>query len=246
MSAELPQLERLIADAAERHYGGRRRLRVPSPRLSLVAGLVAAAAVVLAIAILPLRSDEQSASPPAAPTSELAAQYGVFAGERAPTDLERTALDDHADFLDLSKPVTTRLLRRFDDGGIVAVVGTTKTDPKAAVCLWVQRSASGGGSCDFVSELLGTKEPSFTFGSIGRYTNEIIALVPDTIRSVRVDLKGGMRRRVPIENNLAYATTGEPICRVTWTSADGQTGHERGPTRAEEATPDEPNPPTCD
>jgi hypothetical protein len=249
MSAELPQLERLIADAAERHYGGRRRLRVPAPRLSLVAGLVAAAAaVVLAIAIFPLSSDEQVAQPrPSDPAvDELAASYGVFAGERTVSDLEQAALDDHADFLDLSKPVTTRLLRRFDDGGIVAVVGSTQTDPKTAVCLWIQRSESGGGSCGFVSELLATKDPSFTFGSIGRYTNEIMALVPDSITSVRIDLKGGTTEAVPIKSNLAYTTADEPICRVTWTTADGRTGHERGPTRIEEATPDQPNPPTCD
>lgn len=247
MSAELPQLERLIADAAERHYGGRRRWHLPAPRLSLVAGLAAAAAaVVLAIAIFPLRSDEQTAPRPAGDAAaELAARYSVFAGAHAPSKLETAALDDHADVLDLGKPVTTRVLRRFSDGGIVAVVGTTRTRAETAVCLWMQRESSGSGTCALARQLLASRRPWFGFGSVGQYTNEVTALVPDDIKAVQIELKSGEIRDVQIENNLAYAAAREPICRADWTTADGRAGHERGPTRAEEATPDEPSPPTC-
>ena len=247
MSAELPALERLLADAAQRHYGARRRWRMPLPRPALVLGLVAAAgAVVLAIAILPVRSDEHAAAPPSNPAVRLADSYSVFAGTHAPTALETTALDDYRQVLDLSKPVTTRLLRRFPDGGVVALVGTTKTTRRAGVCLWLQRKDGSGGSCSYVSDLLKQAPPSFSFGGFAREANEILGLVPDAVTSVRIDLKSGARRDVRIANNLAYALVDEPVCRVTWTTADGHTGHQRGPTRAEEATPDEPNPPTCD
>jgi hypothetical protein len=244
MSAELPQLERLLADAAERHYR-RRRVRMPRPRLSVVAGLAAAAAaVVLAIAIFPLRSDEQSARPAADPPAALAAQYSVFAREHAPGALEAAAIDDHRNVFNLSEPVSTRLLRRFRGGGVVALVGTTKVKPAPAVCLWEQDKDLGGGSCQHLSDVL-RERPWFAYGRIGRSPNEIRALVPDAVTELRMELKDGSVRDVPVENNLAYTTAGQPICRVTWTTADGRTGHERGPTRAEEATPDDPKPATC-
>jgi hypothetical protein len=245
MSAELPALERLLSDAAERHYG-RRRFPLRTPRLRVVAGLAgAAAAVALAIAILPMSSDERAAQPRSDPAAQLAGLYSVFAGTHTATPLETAALDDQGDILDLSKPVTTRLLRRFPHGGVVALVGTTKRS-EPAVCVSVQRKTTGGGGCSLVADLLEDDAPGFTFGSIGRYTNEISALVSDKITSVRIELKSGATRELPLDNNLAYASADEPICRVSWTTADGQTGHRRGPTRLEEATPDDPKPPTCD
>jgi hypothetical protein len=245
MSAELPQLERLIADAAERHYGARRRWRLPAPRLSLVAGLVAAAAaVVLAIAILPIRSDEQSASPPADPAKALAERYSVFAGAPAPTRLEGKAVEDMQGTLDISKPVTTRQLRRFDGGGFVVLAGTAKSGG-SAVCFWEQETSGGSAGCQDLTDVP-TAAPWFGYGSgIGPETDQIVALVPDAVTSFEMKLKDGTTEAVPIKNNLAYVRAGQPICRVTWTTADGKTGHERGPTRAEEATPDDPNPRTC-
>jgi hypothetical protein len=246
MSAELPQLERLIADAAERHYGGRRWLHVPVPRLSLVAGLVVAtAAVVLAIAILPLRSDEQSAQPPADLAAQLAKRYSVFAGTQTPTKLEDRALSELGTLVDRREPTTTRLLRRFaTGGGVVGTVGTSAGRP--AVCVTVTRPTSGGSSCERLATAVSSRGPSFIWGGIGRSPNEVIALVPDDVTSVRIDVEGGATHELSLANNFAYRAGGQPICRVTWTFADGRTGHERGPTRAEEATADDPNPPTCD
>jgi hypothetical protein len=240
----LPQLERLIADAAERHYGGRRRL--PAPRLPLVAGLVAAAAaVVLAIAILPLDSDERSAAPPTDPTRALAERYSVFAGSHAPTRLEATAVPEMQGTLDIRRPVTTRLLRRFPGGGFVVIAGTAK-DGKAALCIWEQRRSGGSASCQDLADVPDAA-PWFGYGSgIGPEPDQIVALVPEAVMSFDMELKDGTTKAVPVEKNLAYVRAGQPICSVTWTTADGQTGHERGPTRAEEATPDNPNPDVCD
>ncbi|HEX5619462.1 MAG TPA: hypothetical protein VFX51_13645 [Solirubrobacteraceae bacterium] len=246
MSAELPQLERLIADAAERHYGGRRRFRVPAPRLSLVAGLVAAAAaVVLAIAILPLDSDEQSAAPPGNPAKALAGRYSVFAGEHTPSRLESQAVQDMDGSLDTRQPVATRLLRRFHDGGFVVVAGTTKGGAEA-LCVWEQETSGGSAGCQDLADVP-TTAPWFAYGNgIGPDTDQIVALVPDAVVYMKMTLKDGSSRIVPVRNNLAYIHAGLPICSVTWTFADGRTGHERGPTRAEEATPDDPNPAVCD
>jgi hypothetical protein len=246
MSAELPQLERLIADAAERHYGARRRWRLPAPRLSMVAGLVAAAAaVVLAVVIFPLRSDERPASPPAAPTEALAQRYSVFAGAHTPSRLETKAVQDMQGTLDASKPVTTRQLRRFDGGGFVVVAGTAKSGD-AAVCFWEQETSGGSAGCQDLADVP-VAAPWFGYGGgIGPETDQIVALVPDAVTAFDMELKDGTTEAVPIKNNLAYVRAGQPICRVTWTTADGRTGHERGPTRAEEATPDDPNPAVCD
>jgi hypothetical protein len=244
MSAELPQLERLIADAAERHYG-RRRLRVRAPRLSLVAGFAAAAAAIaLAIVILPIRSDERSASPPSDPAAELAPTFSVFASEPARSRLEAEAVQDQRLVLDLRKPVSTRLLRQHDGQGVVVVIGTTTTKPGKAVCLWERTKRGGGSSCAEASTLVAGR-PWFVYGGIGRTPNEIRALVPDDVITLQAELKNGKTREVPVAKNLAYVTTDQPICWVNWTTADGKTGRERGPTRAEEATPDEPKPATC-
>jgi len=244
MSAELPQLERLIADAAERHYGARRR--VPTPRLSLVAGLVAAAAaVVLAIAIFPLRSDEQPAAPPTDPAKGLAKRYSVFGGSPKPSRLEATAVQDMQGTLDTQKPVTTRLLRRFHDGGFVVLAGTTKHGT-AALCVWEQKSSGGSAGCQDLSDVP-VADPWFAYGDgVGPNTDQIVALVPDAVVYMKMELKDGSSRIVGIHRNLAYIEAGSPICRVVWTFADGRTGQERGPTRAEEATPDDPNPDVCD
>jgi hypothetical protein len=245
MSAELPQLERLIADAAERHYGARRRWRLRAPRLSLVAGFVAAAAAIaLAIAILPIRSDEQSASPPTNLESLLAQRFSVFKGTPAPTRLEGQAVEDMQGTLDTSKPVTTRLLRRFPGGGFVVLAGAGPNG-KAAVCFWEQETSGGSGGCGDYDDVP-VAAPWFGYGSgIGPETDQIVALVPDVVTSFEMELKDGSTEEVPVEKNLAYVRAGQPICRVTWTTADGQTGHVRGPTRAEEATPDDPNPDVC-
>ena len=245
MSAELPQLERLIADAAERHYGARRRWRLPAPRLSLVAGLVAAAAaVLLAVVIFPLRSDERPATPPTNLAAELAQRYSVFAGTPAPSRLETAALRDTQDAFDGRQPVTTRLLRRFPGGGFVVMAGTTKQG-EPALCVWEQERSGGAGGCQNLSDVPAAA-PWFAYGDgIGPATDQIVALVPDVVTSFEMKLKDGSTEKVPVQRNLAYVRAGQPICRVTWTTADGKTGHERGPTRAEEATPDDPNPAVC-
>jgi hypothetical protein len=227
MSAELPQLERLIADAAERHYAGRRWLHVPVPRLSLVAGLVVAtAAVVLAIALLPLRSDEQSANPPADPTGALAEHYGIFANGQDVGPREYALAADQLRALDSSKPVAIRVLRSLPGGGIVAIAGTgPKGQP--AVCLSEQHKHVGGGGCKDVSDLVREQRPWFTFGVPGQIDTAVTALVPDEITSVRMELESGATRTVPIKNNLAYASAGETVCAVSWTKTDGSTGRER-------------------
>ena len=224
MSAELPQLERLIADAAERHYGGRRRWRLPSPRLSLVAGLVAAAAaVVLAIAIFPLDSDEQSASPPTDPAKLLGERYSAFAGSHTPSRLESKALrDKQDDVLDARKPATTRQLRRFPGGGLVVVAGTTKWGA-ATICFWEQDKSGGRSGCQNLSDLPAAA-PGFVFGP---FDDDVIALVPDVVTSVRMQLRDGTTRPVPVKDNLAYLYAGQRVCRISWTTASGDTGSER-------------------
>jgi hypothetical protein len=224
MSAELPQLERLIADAAERHYGGRRRRRMPAPRLSLVAGLVAAAAVVvLAIAILPLRSDEQAARPPVDPATVLAERYSVFAGSHTPSRLEAAALSDKQDdVLDARKPATTRQLRRLPGGGFVVVAGTTKWGA-ATICFWERDTSGGRSGCQNLSDLPATA-PGFVFGA---FDDDVIALVPDVVTSVRMQLRDGTTRPVPVKDNLAYLHAGQRVCRISWTTAGGDTGADR-------------------
>ena len=228
MSAELPELERLIADAAERHYGGRRRLRLPAPRLSLVAGLVAAAAAaVLAIAIFPLGSDERAATPgtenPAAAAAEV---YGIFAHGQDVGPRAYEIAEDQLQVLDPKRPVAVRMLRTFEGGGMVAVAGTGP-DGKPAVCFSEQRGHAGGGGCSDVDDLP-RNAPWFLYGVPGAGDNTIAALVPDRIESMRMELTSGATRNVPIEKNLAYGKAGETICAVNWTTEDGQTGRERG------------------
>jgi hypothetical protein len=217
MSAELP----------ERHYGGRRWLHVPVPRLSLVAGLVVAtAAVVLAIAILPLRSDERSASPPADPTGALAEQYGIFARGQDVGPREYVLAEDQLRALDSSKPVAIRMLRSLPGGGVVAIAGTgPKGEP--GVCLSEQHKHVSGGGCIDVSDLVREQRPWFTFGVPGQTDTSVTAFVPDAVTSVRMELASGATRTVPIKNNLAYAKAGETVCAVSWTTSDGRTDRER-------------------
>jgi len=225
MSAELPELERLIADAAERHYGGRRRW-LPTPRLSLVAGVVAAAAaVVLAIAIFPLDSDERSASPRIDPTAKVAQRYGIFARGQDVDPKAYEIAQDQMQSLDSGSPVAVRVLKRFDDGALVVVAGTS-LQGEPALCFSEERAQSGGGGCSNVSDLP-RSEPWFLYGVPGVGDNTIAALVPDTVESLRVVLRSGATRNVPIENNLAYGTADETICAVGWTTEDGRTGRER-------------------
>lgn len=234
MSAELPELERLIADAAERHYGGRRRLRLPAPRLSLVAGLVAAAAaVVLVIAIFPLGSDERAATPaPENPASALAQQYGIFAHGQDVSPRAYQIAEDQLHALDPKRPVVVRMLRSFPNGGIVAVAGT---GPKGetAVCLSEMRKHSGGGACTDVSDLPADNSPWFVFGVPGSSDSNVTAFVPDDVASVRMELKSGATRNVPIDNNFAYAKAGETVCAVSWTTEDGRTDRARSTLQAD-------------
>jgi hypothetical protein len=227
MSAELPQLEQLIADAAERHYGSRRRWRLPSPRLSLVAGVVAAAAaVVLAIAIFPLGSDERSAAGSRThPTTEVAQRYGIFARGQDPGPRAFETAEDQLRSLDPKQPVAVRTLRRFDDGAIVVVAGTSPAG-EPALCFAEERAQSGGGGCSNVADLP-RNEPWFPYGVPGVDDNTITAVVPDSVESVRIVLRNGTTRNVPIENNLAYETADQTICAVGWTTEDNRTDHER-------------------
>jgi hypothetical protein len=230
MSAELPELERLIADAAERHYSARRPWRLPAPRLSLVAGLVAAAAaVVLAIVILPLRSDEQSASPPgvANPAAPLAKRYAIFARGQQDVGARAFAIaEDQLRALAPQTPVAVRMLRSFDDGGIVAAAGTSRIGGEPAVCLSEQHTHTGGGGCIDVADLP-ADEPWFTFGVPGHSDTTVTALVPDAVTAMSMELASGATRNVPIENNLAYARAGETVCSVRWEteSSGGGSGH---------------------
>jgi len=226
MSAELPQLEQLITDAAERHYGGRRRRRLPSPRLSLVAGVIAAAAaVVLAIAILPLDSDEQSASPRTDPTTAVGQRYGIFARGQDVDPKAYEIAHDQMQSLDSGKPVAVRVLKRFDDGAMVVVAGTS-LQGHPALCFSEERAQSGGGGCSDVADLP-RDDPWFPYGVPGVDDTTVTALVPDNVESLRLVLRNGTTRNVPIENNLAYGTADETICAVGWTTKDGRPGRER-------------------
>jgi hypothetical protein len=225
MSVELPALEQLLADAAQRHYGGRRsRLRWPRP--ALVTGLVAAAAAVaLAIAVLPIRLHDNSGSPAGDPVDRL---YSVFARpEPHRSALERRVIAGQS-LVEPGSPIKSRLLRRFDDGGgIVALVGKSLDMRGRTLCLYVEHKTTGGGGCADLSRLLAKRRPWFTFGTFGRTQKEVVALVPDDIRSVRIKLKSGATRDIRIESNLAYVVAGERVCRVEWTAIDGRTGHDR-------------------
>jgi hypothetical protein len=226
MSAELPELERLIADAAERHYGGRRRW-LPTPRLSLVAGVVvAAAAVVLAIAIFPLDSDEQAASPAIDnPAAELGKRYAIFARGQDVGARAYAVAEDQLRSLAPQTPVAVRMLRSSPSGDMVAVAGTGP-EGKPALCFAEQTSHSGGGGCIDVADLP-SDEPWFVYGVPGARESVVTAIVPDAVQSVRMELESGATRNVPIENNLAYAKAGKTVCAVSWTTDEGRTDRER-------------------
>jgi hypothetical protein len=113
MSTELPELERLLSDAAQRRYGrrarSRRRVRgwlVPAAVLALLC----VAAVI--VARQPSGSDERTVGPRRAPRAEtLGEAYGVFAKpqSRSHPRLQLGIEPEH--FLDTDEPVLTRVLR---------------------------------------------------------------------------------------------------------------------------------------
>jgi len=229
MSVELPRLEQLLADAAERHYGPR-RARLHLPLVRVVIGLAAAAAAVaLAIAVLPLRTDERAATPPAVVPAPLTRAYHVFAGPQPRMSaLERRVAAEYGQrILDPSRPVSTRLLRRFSDGGVVAVAGTATGRHEPAVCLFEDRARESGGGCMDVDTLLGERKPWVEFRSFDNVGNTANVLVPDDVTSVRLVIDGGSSRELRIVDNFAYGASKRLICRVTWTTRDGHTGHQR-------------------
>ena len=183
MSAELPELERPDRRRGRAPLRRTAAAALPAPRLSLVAGLVAAAAaVVLVIAIFPLGSDEQAASPATEnPASALAKQYGIFARGQDVGPRAYPIAEDQLRSLAPQTPVAVRMLRSSPDGGIVAVAGTGP-EGKPAVCFAEQTSHSGGGGCIDVADLP-SDEPWFVFGVPGR--------TPATCHGVRAG-----RRRV--------------------------------------------------
>jgi hypothetical protein len=232
MSAELPGLERLLADAAERHYS-RRRPRLWLPRPAVVAPLVVAAAVVvaLAIAVFPLGSDEQAATPPRTsddPAAPLADRYSVFA---RPEEHRRTVgvdvLESHRDYLDMTRGYSSWVLRETAEGQIVALAGTARNgDP--TLCLWEADENGGTGACTGMAQLLSDRDPWVQTGFVAGTGYLFTALVPDDVTSLSIELKGGAAQEVPIENSLAEAITDRPVCQVSWTSSDGTGTSESG------------------
>jgi hypothetical protein len=226
MSVELPRLEQLLADAAERHYGPR-RARVRLPRLRVAIGVaVAAAAVVLAVVFLPLPTDERAAGPRRDPADAVADHFSVFAHGQAPNAAAMAIADNQRRALDPRKSVEARLLKRFPGGGIVALAGASRQG-EPSVCLTEMHRGGGGGGCITLANLLRERGPWFTFGVPGQTDDAVTALVPDNIAAMRMRLKSGATRPVPVTDNLAYARAGETVCEVTWTTADGHSGRER-------------------
>jgi hypothetical protein len=174
--------------------------------------------------LLPLRSDERSARPPVAnPAAPLADRYGIFARAQDPGARAFALAEDQLRALAPQSPVAVRMLRSFDDGGIVAVAGTGRVRGEPAVCLSEQHTHVAGGGCVDMADLP-AQRPWFTFGVPGLRNNTVTAFVPDNITALRMELRSGVTRNVPIENNLAYANAGEKVCAVSWTTAGGDTG----------------------
>jgi hypothetical protein len=245
MSAELPGLERLLADAAERHYG-RRRPRLWLPRPAVVAPLAVAALVVaLAIAVFPLGSDEQAATPPRTddPAAPLADSYGVFADQENRESVAVVVLEAYKDVFDSAHPVSTWPLRTTGTSSVVALAGTGR-DGEPTLCLWRGNKQGDSVGCTHIGELVSSSDPWAQIGFQPGIGHTFTALVPDDVTLVRIELKGGASRDLEIANNLAYATSDQPICGYRWKTSDGDAGAVGGGTFGG-IDKGEPQPPTC-
>jgi hypothetical protein len=228
VSAELPELERLLSDAAERHYARPAgRLRLPWVRAVLPAiGVLAAIGAAVVVLVHPGQvSDERAVvAGPARISDRLGAAFGVFARpERSRSALETELLSrrylDRA--LDKRKPRTSWLLYGDSRGGVVAVVGTGRESSQEAVCLFVLHEHSSGGGCTTVTDLLARRDPYIAWGTQQGIGNILYALVRDDVASVEVKTAGGTTQEVPIANNLAYVASPRAICSLHSTNRDG-------------------------
>lgn len=235
MTGELPELERLLMDAAERRYGTTRsgfraRIRPLTPTWRLVASLAALAtfAIVLASTFSLTRDDEGSGgdrgSVPGA--NRLATAYGVFAETEASLEGFDPSDPVMGTPIDSAKALTSKTLYERDGVRIYATVGVSRASGRDIICLARRSTDTESGSCANVDDLLAKTEPHFGFGmDVGEQF--AWALVRDDMSSVRAVFDDGTSEDVPIADNVAYVQAPRTICRLTWLNRNGGSGVER-------------------
>lgn len=220
MNTVLPELERLLDEAAARHY----RRRPPwAVRWAIAAGAVAF--VVLLVASVGRRtngeSDERPATahPVAGAEDRLGNAYAILS-KTGPAPDPALWREFHLGITFKSRTSSIwRLVSRDDSRRILVATGINEVARKRLVCVHMQsRGGTGGAICEPATKLLASERPWVLPIGTGP-----IVLVQSDITRIWLRLADGTERVLTPRNNVAIGA-GYNACFIRWVRADGSRG----------------------